>query len=68
MKRNWSIIIILIGLILSYEFFVLGPYNRKYAPQKVEQTQVAQNTGSVAATPGTVVPTNIPGTKKTFSQ
>ena len=66
MKRNWSIIIILIGLILSYEFFVLGPYNRKYAPQKVEQTQVAQNTGSVAATPGAVVPTNIPGTKKLF--
>ncbi|MEZ4813605.1 MAG: YidC/Oxa1 family insertase periplasmic-domain containing protein [Bdellovibrionota bacterium] len=59
MKRNWILISTILVLIVSYEVFVLGPYNKKYAPKpKVEKTlettSSASSEATMSVTPGAI--------------
>jgi YidC/Oxa1 family membrane protein insertase len=56
-QRNWSLIIILAAAIFAYEFFILGPYNRKNTPVVTGNT-VAINaaTPSMSSAAGSPLP------------
>lgn len=58
MKRNWTIIIAIVGLIIAYETLILGPYQKKYVQPQAESSATSTSTGQTGTSAGTPMPAN----------